>query len=294
MRILVLGDLILDSVAKLSFAPDGRALTGEDINVWMPDLTDCCGGSAFNFAAAAAKQGLDPVLVGCVGDDWAGEYLLQGIQRHGIEHVVNKTASRSTGRVLIAYFRDGSRVMLASRPSANDCLSDVSFDVVSKESSVDAVWVSGLCIRDRATPRYQTTLDLISAARAAGAKIIIDIVPHDFHRYFGTYKELVRVLGPIDGLASAVSSARSLFGLPSTSEPSDETLRETAKSCLEEVSFTILSYRSSNDYVQLAQNRGAWWDISRDELNGSAFRGYGDFKVCQALSRRMNDSYVWD
>jgi hypothetical protein len=183
--------------------------------------------------------------------------------------------------------------MLASRPSANDYLSDVPIDVIRRSKAIDAVWVSGLCIRDRTTPRYRTTLDLIKSCRAAGAKIIVDVVPHDFHRHFGGYSELIEAIGPVDGIASALSSARRLFGLPLTSELSDESLIETAKVCLDAVPFTILSYRSSNSYVQLALNRTGWLEITRDEVSNSAFRGYGDFKVCQVLSKRVGNSYVW-
>ena len=294
MRVLVLGDLVLDSVAQLGQRPGDESVFNHDISIWLPAVSDCCGGSALNFAVSAVKHRLKPILVGCVGDDWAGEYLLEAIRELGLEHIVEKVPEQLTGRALIGYFDDGSRVMVASRPNANSYLSVSRLDTLFGGTQVvDAVWIPGQCICDSQSPRYQSTLRIMDLARSVGAKIILDLVPHEIYRYFASYHELVSSVGPIDGLVSELPTARRIFGLSPFSELSEERLAETADVTLEWAPFTLLRYRSENRYVQLARNRLGWWDLSEDQLAGSSLRGYGDFKACQALSKCRDGAYVW-
>lgn len=293
MRILVLGDLVLDSVAELGQRPGDESVLSQDISIWLPAISDCCGGSALNFAVSAVKHRLMPILVGSVGDDWAGEYLLEGIRELGLEHVVEKVPGQLTGRALLGYFDDGSRVMVASKPNANDYLSASRLDALFSGPQIDAVWIPGQCICDSGSPRHQSTLRIMDVARSVGAKVIFDLVPHELYRYFNNYQELVNSVGPLDGLVAELPTARRLFGLSPFTELSEETLVETSDVSLKWASFALLRYRSENKYVQLARNRVGWWDLSEEQLTGSLLRGYGDFKACQALSKRKDGTYVW-
>jgi ribokinase len=111
-RIAVLGDLNLDILATL---PEEIPLEGEvrsPIQV-MP------GGSAGNFARAAAHAGAEVTFIGCVGDDLVGDLLVRSLQVSGIDTRV-KRVDRQSGTI-ISLAKERGKTMICSR-GANDGL----------------------------------------------------------------------------------------------------------------------------------------------------------------------------
>jgi len=111
-RIVVLGDLNLDVLARL---PCDLPHGGE-----VRTSVECTpGGSAGNFARAAACEGADVTFIGCVGNDIVGELLIHSLKEQGIDVQV-KHVELPTGTIVALQYGTES-TMLCSR-GANDGL----------------------------------------------------------------------------------------------------------------------------------------------------------------------------
>lgn len=74
------------------------------------------GGGSLNVLAAIAAQGGRTELLGCVGDDMFGEYLLSDIRRHGIGYAgVKVQKGRNTGIGFVALNEEGDYETLLYR-----------------------------------------------------------------------------------------------------------------------------------------------------------------------------------
>ena len=111
-HIVVLGDLNLDILATL---PEKIPSEGE---VRSP-LQVIPGGSAGNFARAAAHAGAEVTFIGCVGNDLVGDLLVSSLQIQGIDTRV-KRVDRQSGTIL-SLAKGGGKTMICSR-GANDGL----------------------------------------------------------------------------------------------------------------------------------------------------------------------------
>jgi len=111
-RIVVLGDLNLDVLARL---PADLPHCGEV----RTSVESIPGGSAGNFARAAACEGADVIFIGCVGNDLVGELLVRSLIEQGIDVQV-KHVKLPTGTIVALQYGEKS-AMLCSR-GANDGL----------------------------------------------------------------------------------------------------------------------------------------------------------------------------
>ena len=141
--ITIVGSMNLDiNVRVPRFATAGETLTGSD-------LEETPGGKSSNQAAAAARLGAAVRLVGAVGDDPAGRYLVDEAEALGIDtsHIA-RLADVPTGRAIIQVDARGENTITVI-PGANervtgDLLDDAALDnssIVSLalEIPVDAV-----------------------------------------------------------------------------------------------------------------------------------------------------------
>ncbi|QKG20596.1 carbohydrate kinase family protein [Actinomadura verrucosospora] len=286
MKVLVLGDLCLDTVVEEEVALDSAlARDGDDVSLWTP-LADLPGGTSYHFAAAAVRYGHTPVIVGAVGADAAGRMLTAALTDAGYRHHLAVDDSRPTGRAVIAYGPSGSRAMLASRGTANEGLCGAvvraALDAVHE---VDAVWLSGLSLSRKAAPTYGSVREIAAGAAAAGVKLLLDIVPHEFHRHFPDVPSIIAAVGPVHGLVSELSSARRLLGLGEPGEAlTVRHLDETAGPLLEHVGATVLRYRAGPVYRQSLRTRGgAVSDVDRPVPGRLGLRGFGDGLTCEVL-----------
>ncbi|TDD31998.1 carbohydrate kinase family protein [Actinomadura sp. KC06] len=287
MKVLVLGDLCLDTLVEGEVAFDSAAARdGGDFSLWTP-LFDAPGGTAYHFAAAALRCGHTPVIVGAVGADVAGRAITAALTGEAIGHQVAVADGRPTGRTVIGYSATGARVMFASQGTANEGLSGgVVEEVLDALPGFDAVWVSGLSLSRRATPTYASVREIASGATARGVRLLLDVVPHEFHRHFSDVPSITAELGPVHGLVSELTSARRLLGLGEAGEAlTDRRLDETAGLLLEHVAATVLRYRTGSLYRQSVRTRGGLaHDLERPVPDRLGLRGYGDTMTCEVLA----------
>jgi hypothetical protein len=283
---LVLGDLCIDTVitSRLPFTWQETVDSGEA--VFRVPIRERVGGSAFHFARQAAAVGISPLVLGSVGRDTAGDRILAALTGKGLRYQVQRTDIASTAQSIIAYDSNGVRLMMASHLNANDTLSK-EFVRANAPASLQAsiVWLSGHCLRDRAAARWAAVREALAYARDAGAKVVLDVVPHDFDRLFPGLDELQCAVGPVDGIAAELGSAcRWLNGGACGQRPTPHVLATTATYALDLVPFVILRFHDGSTYWQIAAARtGFWATETRDLPTGGNLVGYGDVLACAAL-----------
>lgn len=149
-RILVLGDINLDVLASVpsSLPVDGEVRTRVVVEP---------GGSAANFARAAARAGAVVEFIGCVGDDLVGDILVESLNRDGVTHHLQRTIVQ-TGTIVSLKSNRG-KTMLCSR-GANDMIDP---------SLIDEDWFAG------ADHLHLSGYTFLSEVQRAAAKRAISI-----------------------------------------------------------------------------------------------------------------------
>jgi ribokinase len=157
MTLVVLGDLMVDVVARGSLARGGDAPARISVNG---------GGSAANVAAWAAALATPVTLVCNVGDDERGRTAVDELRAGGVEVQARIDPVRPTGTCVVLV-EGGERTML-SDPGANDApLAEIPLG--------DHLHVVGYALlRDGPRP---SALAAIERARAAGMTVSVDPSP---------------------------------------------------------------------------------------------------------------------
>lgn len=120
--IVVIGAANMDLVCRVARVPkQGETLLGQDLMTFP-------GGKAANQAVAAARLGARTHFIGCIGDDYYGQTLLQGLQKEGVGTEYIKIDSQaSTGSALILVEDKGDNTVVVA-PGANNRLSPEDID----------------------------------------------------------------------------------------------------------------------------------------------------------------------
>jgi len=107
---LVLGDINADVIGRVRTWPrPGQECLAERLELH-------CGGVGANCALALRRWGVAVRLIGCVGDDDFGRFLLSTLKARGVNvHGVLRTASAMTGMLYINVTPDGQRTFFGSR-----------------------------------------------------------------------------------------------------------------------------------------------------------------------------------
>lgn len=110
IEITVLGDVNVDLLTSPILSTPKR-----DLQTLIPFINLTIGGGATNFAFATSKLGLKTRLIGLVGNDIFGEYIIKKIKEFEIENKIRKIDGEKTGITFGIQFEDGSRSLLTFR-----------------------------------------------------------------------------------------------------------------------------------------------------------------------------------
>jgi ribokinase len=157
------------------------------------------GGSAVNAASAAVAAGRTALVVGCIGDDELGRFVLDELERRRVDAHLTVIAGSPTGRVLVA----GSGVV--PERGANMAFSAEHLPAVAAR----AVLVSGYqLLRDDSGPGT-------AAALAAGGLVGVDLGSVRRVRDYGIgrSRELLASVDVVFGNEAAVSALGALDGV---------------------------------------------------------------------------------
>lgn len=162
-RVVVLGDVMLDVVARLS----GPLAPGSD----SPAVVHFHGGgSAANTAAWLAAAGGQPVLAGRVGDDDRGRAARDELRALGVDARLAVDPELPTGTCIVLVGPDGERTM-APDAGANDALTveDVPADVLAAGVHLHVVGYALLRAGSRPAAR-----EAMARAREIGMTVSVD------------------------------------------------------------------------------------------------------------------------
>jgi sugar/nucleoside kinase (ribokinase family) len=186
MRIVCLGDLLLDVVVRLSepLTPGADALAATRAGP---------GGQAANVAAWAAALGAKARFVGKRADDAAGRLVGLELQALGVE-LAGPVVSGRGGIVVSLVSRDGDRTMASDRGVAPE-LSAGELDP-AWFGDADVLHVSGYSLMR--SPIDGAAAYAAELARAAGASVSVDLSAWTRIREFGAaaFREQVEQLEP--------------------------------------------------------------------------------------------------
>lgn len=288
-EIVVLGDINLDwSVAGLLPFPFTN-LNENGIIVWSP-IEELPGGSGTNFAAFAQRAGYHPLLIGCVGDDAAGRFLLSWLSGQGISTAVRCDTKVPTGKAMIVRDNSDIRLLVNNSENANAFLSAA--DIEQNREALGTckiLYVSGYCVQHRTANRFGATLRAMElAADNRGPKrpvIVLDVVPHRIYETY-TFREFKDITRNVDILISEVATMRRFLGLGSKTEGIDEAMAiETVERLKNHYQRFILRYGPSgcDEEVFWDGNMGNLRIESTYHKNSKDKRGFGDLLALRAL-----------
>ena len=164
-KILVIGSLNLDIVAKTDRIP----VTGETVIAEGGGRFG--GGKGANQACAAAKLGGDVTMLGAVGADAAGDFLLQGLADCGVKvgHIM-RTPHQQTGQAWIVLNKRGDNAIIVL-PGANSCV-----DVAYIESMRSVIESADIIIMQLEIP-LETVCYVAGLAGSLGKTVVLDPAP---------------------------------------------------------------------------------------------------------------------
>jgi len=126
-KILVIGSLNLDIVAKSDHIPS----VGETVIAAYSGQYQ--GGKGSNQACAAAKLGGDVMMLGAVGDDDSGDYLLKGLSDSGVDvKKIKRVQNVPTGQAWILINKQGNNSIVVI-PGANSLVDIPYIDAMRDE-----------------------------------------------------------------------------------------------------------------------------------------------------------------
>lgn len=184
MRIVTLGDVLLDVVARLE-EPLAR---GGDVRA---STRAGAGGQAANVAAWAGELGADARCIAKRGDDAAGELVARDLAARGVE-LVGPVVSGATG-VVVSLVAEGDRALASDRgvaPSLEPA------EIEEQWLACDVLHVSGYALL--AEPIAQASLAAARVAREGGARISVDVAAWTEIRRYGPveFRALLDELAP--------------------------------------------------------------------------------------------------
>jgi sugar/nucleoside kinase (ribokinase family) len=164
VRVVTLGDLLLDVVVRLEAQP----ARDDDVPAAI-DLVP--GGQAANVAAWVRWLGAEARLVARRTDDAAGRLIADELERRGVELAGPLVRGERTGSVVALVAPDGARTLASDRGAAGELgPGDVSDAMVD---GADVLHVAGYTLLRE--PGAEAALRLAGAARRYGARVTADL-----------------------------------------------------------------------------------------------------------------------
>ena len=174
-NILVVGSLNADLVVRTPrFPQPGETISGEDLQV-IP------GGKGANQAVAASRLGANVSMLGRVGKDNFGDFLLDNLKANNVDTTLIQRDDASTGTAIIIVDADGQNsIVLSAGANGNVSSLDVASSPLSTASFSDPSTRSGrrfdllLLQLEIPTP---TVLSAAKLAKENGVRVILNPAP---------------------------------------------------------------------------------------------------------------------
>lgn len=163
-KIVVVGSLNYDMILKLSRFPElGETFSADDI-------VCSAGGKGANQAVQAAKLGIPTYMVGCVGQDSNGDYLIQSTAQYGVNTEYIRRSMIPTGMGIVDALPDGS-VKAVIVKGANYSITRADIDALDELLATTA-----LVILQMEIP-LEINKYVIDKAKKCGCKVLLNAAP---------------------------------------------------------------------------------------------------------------------
>lgn len=163
-KIVVIGSLNYDIILQLPRLPEcGETLPAKEAGFQA-------GGKGANQAVQAAKLGLETYMVGCVGDDSMGDYLLKTAEGYGLNIDYVRRAEGTSGMGIVNAMADGE-VFASIVRGAN-----YEMDLTDIDRTIPLLKEAALVILQLEIP-LPVVAYAIEKAKKCGCKVILNAAP---------------------------------------------------------------------------------------------------------------------
>jgi sugar/nucleoside kinase (ribokinase family) len=195
---ILVGDLFVPPLPRLPAA--GELLVTDDFLMGA-------GGCAANVAVVLSKLGVGTRVVGKVGSDSFGDFVISALAGFGIDvSFIGRSEAMGTAKTVIVPVAGEDRRYIHT-VGANADLTGQDFSAAAM-SGVDVVYLGGYLVLPGLRPR--AVVELFDAAHRAGAHTLLDVVlPGDAH---ASMDDLRSILPSVDFFLPNEDEARQLTG----------------------------------------------------------------------------------
>jgi sugar/nucleoside kinase (ribokinase family) len=205
--IICLGILVADIVGRpLRSVPDPGRL------VLVDEMSLHTGGCAINTATALARLGLPVEVIGKIGTDSFGDFVLNALAERGISSIgVTRDSQVGTSATMVMVSQDGERRFVHYLgANAHLTLADVDLSMVEAGSILH---IAGSLVMPGIDG--EPTAELLRHARAAGVTTFLDTVWDDTGRWMDT---LAPCLPYVDYFVPSLPEGQALTGKDAPTE----------------------------------------------------------------------------
>ena len=168
-QVVVLGDACVDMVIRL---PDRTSAT-PDLTNSVPQLHG--GGSAANVAVSLARLGVGVTMVGAVGDDGYGRWVLDDLNREGVGTQGMCLVQHAFTPMVMAIIEPNGERLVTPWPPDGGANQQLQVDEINPALMASASWLhtTGICLR--ASPIREAVLHAMELARRVGLTVSLDL-----------------------------------------------------------------------------------------------------------------------
>ena len=203
MRVVTLGDLLLDVIVRLEAPP----ASDDDVPAAIALVP---GGQAANVAAWVRWLGAEARLVARRADDAAGRLIAGELAERGVDLAGPSVSGERTGSVVALVAPDGARTLASDRGAAGELgPADVGDGLVE---DADVLHVAGYTLLR--AQGAQAAVRLAEAARRYGARVTVDLSTAHGIAQLGRERMRSRVAALAPDVVFANEAEAAAFGEP--------------------------------------------------------------------------------
>jgi fructose-1-phosphate kinase PfkB-like protein len=296
-RLVAVGGITLDLLGRMNAAFLSTKADDQAYTTWALKV----GGTATNIARIATELNIQTTLLGVVGEDRLGQFVTAILSENAsFDLVPIRVTGVQTGVVVLLFLQKeeiaSTRKMIGPTPSPLD---KVDFEVLA--NSLEAMDQIGTLIIDGyfCRTRCNDFPRLIEAGRRQGARLCIELVPHDIWKYVdanNTMKHIMRV----DHLSCGISTLEHLVGLcPAETDDARGRARRIVDRLHRESPSPILHLRygthdSEAQAVIIDPNTQSYSIRTYDLSQYVTTQSLGDRFFLEELYPTLKGAFVWE
>lgn len=169
--VVVISDLNVDEILYLH-DNDGK------FSGFREGIKETTGGCAYNSANIFKKEGLDPIILGSIGDDANGKLILRDLEKYDLKAFLYKS-SRPTGKSQILYRNDRREIFSESENANEYDLKIATMMDAMRLREDNIIYVTTHLLMRGLRENVMAICDSVYRSKA---KIVIDIVPHNIYK----------------------------------------------------------------------------------------------------------------